>query len=86
MRILIAASDCTSRSRLRHPGRVVHRVLLEPTVDRSPIEIFERQPFAQRVDLCLPSSNGLQIASSHVLLKLPKQCVDLNWQPIPPPP
>jgi hypothetical protein len=50
--------------------RVVHRVLLEPTVDRSPIEIVERQPFTQRVDLCKPISNGLQIASSHVLLKL----------------
>jgi len=57
--------------------------LLEPTVDRSPIESFERQPFGQGVDLCLPISNGLQIAGPHVLLKLPEQFVDLNWHALP---
>jgi hypothetical protein len=56
--------------------------LLEATVDRSPIERFEPQPFGQGVDLCLPISNGLQIAGPHVLLKLPEQFVDLNWQAV----
>src|ERR1035438_6167821 len=83
MRILIRRLQLYFRSRLAHPGRVVHRVLLEPTVDRAPIESVERQPLGQGVDLCLAISNGLEIASSYVLLKLPKQFVGLNWQAVP---